>query len=301
MASRAAAAANSNALAPVQMSDDEFTKALQALGMIEGAGDGDYPQRAKVEGTAIYLGDDMYVSNPKTKTPAMRIRILNVPVEYQGVFIPAELATVLDRPDIADRYCKSYFDEPNQGRKYAEDGTNCNSCPIGPFIKKANLPVYYEDGNAKTRKCQWRAAIEFQVLDSDGSISDPTIWSLDLSTTSVIEFKGTKSDPIGGSPSTGSEHNFMQKLARFGAQSNPQNPAQGLRDAMTGLATGSILADVYQLPAKSDDGSMNWYVTSFTPVDILTDIEQPVAEIAAVNEPRDVTPSDDTLTDDLPF
>ena len=93
----------------------------------------------------------------------------------------------------------------------------------------------------------------------------------------------------------------MQKLARFGAQSNPQNPAQGLRDAMTGLATGSILADVYQLPAKSDDGSMNWYVTSFTPVDILTDIEQPVAEIAAVNEPRDVTPSDDTLTDDLPF
>ena len=300
MASRAAAAANNNALAPVTMSDDDFTKALQALGMVESA-DGDFAKRAKVEGTAIYLGDDMYVSNPKTKTPAMRVRLLNVPTEYQGVFIPSELASVLERPDIADRYCKSYFDEPNQGRKYAEDGTSCSSCPIGPFTKKANLPVYYEDGSAKTRKCQWRANLEFQVLDSEGAISDPTVWALDLSTTSVIEFKGTAKEPITGSPSTGSEFNFMQKLARFGAQSNPQNPAQGLRDAMTGLATGSIIADVYQLPAKSDDGSMSWYVTSFTPVDILTDIEQPAAELAPVNEPRDVTPVDDTIPDDLPF
>lgn len=300
MASRAAAAAtNSKALAPVQMSDDDVTAALRALGMIESAGgDGDYPQRAKVEGSSIYLGDDMYVSNPKTKTPAMRVRLLAVPDEYQGVFIPEALAVIINRPDIADRYCKSHFGIENEARKYAEDGTNCNTCPIGPFKKKTDLPVYLEDGNQKTRKCQWRAAVEFQVLDAEGAITDPTIWSIDLSTTSVIEFKGTAKEPMKG---TVSELNFMQQLARFGAQSNPENPAQGLRDALTGLPIGNVIADVYQLPKRSDDGSMSWYVTSFVPVDLLTDVEAPAAVIEAVNEPKDVTPVDDTLTDDLPF
>jgi hypothetical protein len=289
----AAPAAQSKALATVVMTDDELTATLRELGLLETPqGDGNWPQRAKVEGSTIYLGDDMYVSNPKTKTPAMRVRLLGLPAEYQGIYIPRNLALHPDvnRPDIADKYCKSHFDVETEKREFSEDGTSCRGCPISPFTKRDNLPVFEDsEGRPTTRKCQWRAEVSFQVLDHEGAISDPTVWVLDLSTTSVIEFKGTGKEAQKGAAS---EFNFIHKLARFGAQLTPENPNEGLRTALTAYRLGGVICDVFQLPMRSDDGSRSWYVTSFTPVDIIDVDEAPALEAGDAPEGN---------PDDLPF
>lgn len=284
------AKAQSTALAPVSMSQDDITKALQEIGYIEAGGDGDWPQRAKVEGTTIYLGDEMYVSNPKTGTPAMRVRLIGVPEEYQGVYLNDALASAINRPQHANKYCKSRFAIETEARKFSDLHTSCDECPISPFTKRDNLPIL-PDG--QTRKCAWRAEVAFQVLDAEGTLTDPTIWILDLSTTGVIEFKGTSREPVMGSVS---DFNFMQKLAKLGAQSTPENPADGLRKALLGLRLGAVVADVRQMPAQNEDKSRSWYVTSFEPVLIL-DLDEP-AELTAGTVTVDDGSGD---TDDLPF
>jgi hypothetical protein len=279
------------------MSQDDITAVLQQLGYVEEQSNGDWPQRAKIEGTTIYLGDEMYVSNPKTKTPAMRVRLLGVPEEYQGAYLDPELSALIGRPGDANKYCKSRFEVEGEARKFSDLHADCNKCPISPFTKRDNLPVL---ANGQTRKCAWRAEVSFQVLDADGLLSDDTIWVIDLSTTGVIEFKGTGREPVLGSASP---FNFMQQLARFGAQSNPENPADGLRKALLGLRLGAIVADVRQLPMSSDDKSRSWYVTSFEPVQILDldEVEADAGVIAIEDGLDSIADTGTTNLDDLPF
>lgn len=258
--------ATSNALTPVAVSNDDITEKLRALGALEEGGQ--TFNRVEWKDQIFTLGDETYISNPKTGTPAMRIRILSAPTEYQAYFFEKDgvAAQIAGRDgSIIGKFCKSHFDEPSQKREYAEDGTSCRTCPINPFVKNSPLP--------NGRKCSWRGDLQFQVLDADGTISDETVWTMTLPTTAMIEFKGTKKDPIGGSVS---ELNFQQRLARLALEGvEDKDVDAALYKAWTGLGVGNVIADVFAIPTSSQDGGNRYSVISLRPVQILDDIPTP--------------------------
>lgn len=279
----AAKPATSNALT-VAVSNDDITAKLRALGALEEGGQ--TYNRVEWKDQIFTLGDEQYISNPKTGTPAMRIRILSAPAEYQAFFFAKDGvdAQVAGRDgSIVGKFCRSYYDEPSQKREYAEDGTSCRTCPINPFVKNSPL--------ASGRKCSWRGDLQFQVLDADGAISDETVWTLTLPTTAMIEFKGTKKDPIGGSVS---ELNFQQRLARLALEGVADKDVDAaLYKAWTGLSIGNVIADVHAIPTSSQDGGQRYSVISLRPVQILDDVPAPAAVAAGGSASGDV--------DDLPF
>ena len=241
--------------------------------------------RIKIDGMVFHAGDQMFVSNPKTKTPAFRARLLDVPAEYQAAWIDDQLGRFLGRENASNSFCKSYFDEPNQARKYAEDGTACESCPINPFTKRENLPVL-PDGTA-ARKCSWRAELRVQILDDDGTISDPTEWLLTLPTTGIIEFKGTAKDPEKGHLG---DLNFLQKLMRLGTTKWDGDPNASAFRALSAMRTGGVLVEVRAVPTKSQDGSRSYNVVQLTPYDIIEVDDAPALPAGDVPD-----------TDELPF
>lgn len=241
--------------------------------------------RVKMDGFTFAFGeDDIRISNPKPGSPpAFRARLLDTPIEYQAAWIDEALAIALGRENAAKSFCKSYFGEPEQARKFAEDGTACTTCPIHPFVKKADLPAA-----ANGKRCQWKGDLQYQLIDDDGTISDPTVWTHTLSPTGMIEFKGTGKAPEQGSAT---DESFMYKLAKFGAASDPDNQTAGVARALSALRLGSVLVEVRSVLDKSEDGARTWNVPVFTPYDIV-EFEQAAALPAG--EPT-------VNGDDLPF
>lgn len=247
------------------LSQDAINEALQKAGLAEPEATGGV-NRVTMNGFMFTFDDgNVATSNPKTGTPAFRARLLDAPTEYQAAWLTEPLAAAIGRPQDAKRFCKSHFDTPNEARKRSESGADCTACPIGPFIPRDQIPV-----EADGRKCQWKADVHFQLVDDDGAISDPTVHTLTISTTSVIEFKGTAKSPVKGSAS---ELNTIQKLARLGAAKDPENPTAGMSAALLALRLGGVICDVSALSMSSDDKSRSWTVASFNPVDVL-DIEE---------------------------
>jgi hypothetical protein len=168
--------------------------------------------------------------------------------------------------------CKSHFDDPNEARKFSDDGTSCDTCPIHPFVPKDQLPE-----EAKGKKCAWNADIDFYILDKqpDGTLAatDQTLYTMSLSTTGVIEFKGSNSKKGNALAGSVSDQNFMVKLAKLG-MSKWGEP--GILKAMSMFQLGGVVAELRSLPTSSNDGAFKFNVTSFTPIDIL-EIEEPAA------------------------
>lgn len=269
------------AVSTVVMTNEDITAKLRELGFVEsdqGSGVG----RIKVDGLAFNVGDEMYISNPKTGAYAFQARILDVPAEYQGVWLTPELATIIGRPEDTNTYCKSRFGVEGEDRKFSHSGADCNRCPIGPYVRKDALPA-----GADT-KCKWRGELSLQILDAQGQLSDETVWTLDLPTTGMIEFKG-----IGREPQKGhiGEFNFTQLLARMGAESNPENPQQGFMRALTALRLGGVIAEVRSVPTQSENGGNRYNVIQFKPVQIL-DVDAPAEGAPALESGN---------SDDLPF
>lgn len=274
--------ATSNALTTASVSTDDITEKLRALGALEEGGQ--KWNRVEWKDQIFTLGDETYISNPKTGTPAMRIRILSSPAEYQAFFFAKDGvdAQAAGRDaSIVGKFCRSYFDEPSQKREYAEDGTSCRTCPINPFVKNSPL--------ASGRKCSWRGDLQFQVVDDDGTISDETVWTMTLPTTAMIEFKGTKKDPEKGSVS---ELNFQQRLARLALENvDDKDVDAALYKAWTGLNIGNVIADVYAIPTSNADGGNRYSVISLRPVAILDDLPTPAIAGSSASD----------NVDDLPF
>lgn len=288
MTAAVAPAAPTRAVVPSTISDADVTAALRQAGFIEPESQSNF-NRVTLNGYMFTFADgDVKMSNPKKGTPAFRCRILGPVLEYQAIWIDDVLAGKIDRPGDTG-FCKSYFADPSQARKRSESGHDCNACPVGPWVKKDALPT---DSKGQAKRCAWKGDLSFQLVDDDGTISDPTVHTLSMSTTSVIEFKGTAKETVKGSVS---EHNFLRKVAHFGMQHNPENPNKGLMDALTAYGMGGVIADVSALYAESDDRSINWTVASFTPVDII--------DVAGDTLPAlpDGTPSAGLPDDDLPF
>lgn len=277
---------SNTAVAPATLNNQDITALLRNSGMIEGTeGGGQY---IKVEGTTFYVGDDMFVSNPKTGAPAFRAQIVAPVKQLQSRWFDYADAEAAGRPEIADSMCRSWYDEPSQNRKFSEDGTDCNKCPVNPFVKKMNLPDW-----ADGKKCQWKGELDIRVIDpTTGTVRSDDIFTLRLSTTGMIEWQGVKDNPENGHVG---QYNFMHLLARLAqeqASERGEDPKQAILKALTSLRLGGVVADIRSVPKQSADKARNYYVTQLTPVEIHDANESPAL------------PSSDTGTvedEDVPF
>lgn len=291
--------ANENVPAVADKKNDEFTAALIAAGFLNPASGGSTFNRIKMSGNVLYYGDDVIGEySLKTKEPALIVQITDAPVEYQSMWFEPELALAVDRPSISGRFCKSYFDDPTQARKFAEDGTDCNTCPVHPFMPQDQLPPEAKAQRGAS-KCSWKGDIEFRILEKneDGTLAavDETVYTLSLPTTGIIEFKGSsskKGNPLAGSVS---DENFMVKLARLGVEKWGE---EGLLKAHTALRMGGVIAELRLPQAQSRDGSNSYHVASFTPIDI---IEQEEQAALPTSEGADEVDESTAEAGDLPF
>lgn len=275
---------------PAVQSGNEWEEALRQAGFINAHSGVSDVNRLKITGQNVYNGDDLIASyNPKTKEPALIVQLMDRPEEYQALWWDkrenshkhdsnGELAQIVGRdgsqpgiPSIEGRFCKSHFEKEDEARRFAEDGTSCDTCPVHPFVPKDQLPP-----EAKGKKCSWKADVKFRILEknAEGLLEavDDTIWTVSLSTTGVIEFigsSGRKNDPLAGSVS---EKNTMAQIAMLGYQKWGQ---EGILKARTMLSLGGVICELHILPAKSQDGSIHWSVPSFRPIEILEQNEAP--------------------------
>lgn len=270
------ALAKTAAVVPAAPSQDDITAILRKLGGVETPTSEFH--RIKIDGSTFYLDDEPFVSNPKTGAPAFTARIVNVPEEYQALWFDEEMAVMAGRTGKTG-FCKSWFGNPAQAREWSEDGASCRSCIFNPFTKDAPLG----------KKCQWKGELQLQIVDpATGQLRDDTIWHLTLSTTAMIEWKGTSRDSVKGNVS---DHNFIHKLAAFACAQNPDvDPNKAIYGALTALSLGGVVAEFRILRAQSSDGARTWSVVSATPVAILA-----VEETPALPEP------DGAASDAIPF
>lgn len=278
----------SNALVPANA---DITATLRKLGMMDQESTSDY-NRAKINGTTFEMGEDVFPSNQVKKTPAFIGRLLEMPVEYQGVYLTQDEADQIGRPDIGDKFCKSHYDAskfPNEAGKYAEDGTECRQCPINPFIKRDASPL---DGG---KKCAWRGDVLFQRCEADGTTLDPRPWTLSLSTTGMIELKGMRKDPEKGYIS---DLNFTQKLARLGITAYPELGAEeAIGKIAMALAMGGVIAEFRLVQAQSSNGARSFPVVQLDPIGVV-EVDTAFKNLEA--GPKNVTPVGDDA-EDLPF
>jgi hypothetical protein len=302
----------SNPNVPAVLSDEELKQKLAAHGgfLNTNIGSTDFHRITAKGNNLIYNKDIIASYNLKTKEPALIVKLADMPVEYQSMWFGKELARAVGRdgtvegvPDISNRFCKSHFDDPNEARKYAEDGTSCTTCPVNPYRDPASLPTEAKQQDGAS-KCSWKADIEFQILDrnEDGTYNseDQTIYTMSLPTTGIIEFKGSssrKANPMEGSVSA--EH-FMVQLAKLGFAKWGDD---GLAKAHAALTSGGVIAELHIPMATTQDGSKNYSVVSFKPIDIMDPEEQTAlpdksAKDVPALETSDVGAVED---DDVPF
>jgi hypothetical protein len=281
-----------SALTTPKVSDDEITKFLQSQGYIP-EGNGSSLQRMQVNGTTFIAGDDVYTYNARTNQPAFVARIVRRVEQFQGLWWTEDHARLGNRPHLAGQYSKSYFDNPEQARERNQFGDSCRECVFGPFLKQVPDDL---------SKCQWRGDLERQIIGPSGQLdgTEP-IWSLTLSTTAMIEFVGTKRAKTAGSVS---DYNFLHKLAKLGADENPDNPSQGMFRAFRAYENGGVVVEARLPTQTSQDGSRKWQVPSFEPIAIVDFEETEALAIeAAADDPdkRNSEPVNVTPDTELPF
>lgn len=260
-APRATAPAPS-ALSTHVLSAAEITAILRGAGAIDDAGSSF--DRMKVDGSNFTAGSEVWVSNPRTGEAAFTARIMEPPLQYQAFWFNQAAAEFANRPNITDKMCKSYYDEPTQARKFSVDGASCDACPFNPF-KDAPL--------AGMGKCGWKGDLQIQVIPDDGQLKgDEPTYTLTLSTTGMIEFRGTRKEPEKGSVT---DANFLHRLAIFAIEHAAEwklEPEAAIRLALTSLGLGGVAAEFRIHRANNPDKGNTWSVVSLTPVYVETDL-----------------------------
>jgi len=275
-----------DALTTAESNKNLITEALRDLGLATQGGDQQWG-RAKINGTTLDLDGNVFTGSSEELT--LYGRLLDVPLEYQAVWLePADAAT-LGRPDAAEKFCKSYYHIPDQKGEMAEDGTSCKTCPISPFIKRENSPL--EGG----KKCSWRADIIFHWTDKMGQKQDDRDWTLSLATTSVIEMKGTSRDPVSGFVSS---ENFMHRLAKFGiGVFKDDDPKTAIAKIGAMLKSGRLITS-FKVVTKTG-GPRNFPVIVMEPVNVILDeAEGDAPQQLAAEAASDAAANE---FDDLPF
>lgn len=248
------------ALTVQTLTPGELSDLLKQSGMV--ARGGDFNRLAFAEGV-FTAGDDMFVYNPgKPTIPAFLARIVAPPVYYSAVFLSADESNGgfdpdrIGRPDLRGTFAKKYDNPeedpfPNAGTE-AFDQIKDKMAEIG------------------TRKPAFKADIQLQIIPESGELQgDEPIYTLTLSTTGVIEWRGSSRNRNGGSVS---DKNFMYQLAELAAtqaaEAGGDATAQqtAVMNALLALRLGNVVAEVRNLIGRNDDGSRTWPVISFTPI-----------------------------------
>lgn len=273
------------ALTTAEQNRDLITEALRDLGLGSGSGDNKWG-RAKINGTTLDLDGNVFTGSSEELT--LFGRLTDVPLEYQGLWIEAGDASILQRPDAAESFCKSYYHIDTQRGEYAEDGTSCKTCPVNPYTKREASPL------PNNKKCSWRADVVFRWTDKMGQEQDSRDWTLSLATTSVIELKGTSREPRKGFIN---EENFMHRLARFGMSVfKDDDPKLAIAKIGAMLKTGRLIVS-FKVVQKTG-GPRNFPVIVMEPVNVILDDNAEAPQQLASETATDTAAN---AYDDLPF
>ena len=237
------------------LSPEEITAILAGMGAVDE--EAEQFNRIKVDGTNFVSDDDIWMTNPQTNEPAFTARLLAPPVQYQSKWFDAESAAYADRPDMAKGgFCKSHYDNPQENREFGTNGASCRACVFNPF----------GDGSDK---CSWKGDVQFQIIPDDGVMQgDETVWTITLSTTGMIEWRGTRKNQTGG---TATDKNFMHRLAELSLQMSPEwglEPNAAIMQGLTSLNGGGVAAEFRAIRVTNEKSGRTWSVPSLNPVHI---------------------------------
>lgn len=250
-------------LQPAALSPEDITAILAKAGAVDEEQEEFF--RIKTDGTNFVSDDDIWMTNPKTDEPAFTARLLGPPVQYQSKWFDADAAYEAERPEMANKFCKSYYDNPQENRERGTNGASCRDCIFKPF----------GDGSFK---CSWKGDIQFQIVPDDGvMVGDEIVWTMTLSTTGMMEWRGTRKNRTGG---TATEKNFMHRLAELSLQKSVEwglEPDAAVIAGLTSLAGGGVAAEFRAIRVTNEQRGNTWTVPSLNPVHI---------ELLGSNEPQ---------------
>lgn len=247
-------------------SPEEITAALERAGAIDEKTNDFYP-RIKVDGTTFVTENDVFPYNPKTDEPAFIARIVAPPEQHQAYYFNEEDAKLAGREDMAGRYCKSYYNNPHEARKFGTNGASCEACVFKPF------------GDSK-KKCSWRGDLLIQIIPENGVMTgDEETYNLTLSTTGMIQWRGTRANQNGGSvPNT---HNSMYELAVLALKLAPEwgvSNEEAITEALGALNAGYVAAEFRVRRITNERNGQTWSVPYIIPVHIERAEQAPAIE-----------------------
>lgn len=270
------ASAQSTAVAVQPLSQEDFMALLQQSGMVPQGG-GDFHRMILRNGMLVTDADTPNEEQwppPRGGAPVFLVRVVKPPVFFNGIFCGdkefdsegrstgAFDARKINRPELNGRFVKKYDDPAEQ----AADSY-------------AILADYEAVSAAANQRGAFKADIQVQIVPESGELTgDEPVYTLTMSATSAMDWRGTVKNPNGG---TVSEKNFIVQLGEFAqakaieAGGDRQAVMGAVLDAMTALRLGNVVAAVYLKTAQSEDKSRTWTVIAFQPVHVETGEAQP--------------------------
>lgn len=257
------------ALVAESLSHDELMAMLGQTGAIATGGGGFRRMSLRAGMLVTDPGTPDEEKWPPTKSgPVMIVRIVRPPRYYNSFFMDETEkngsidARKIGRPDLNGKFAKKYDDPQDQ----AED-------------QYANLDAYEALAAHTGTRGSFKADIDLQIVPESGELTgDEPIYTLSLSTTSALDWRGTSQNPGAG---VVQEQNFIVQLSGFAAAQaaaagkSKDDQRRAVLDALEALRLGNVFAGLYLVLTQSDkDASMSWWVVAFKPVHIADAEEQ---------------------------
>jgi hypothetical protein len=289
-AARGPAGTPVTAVVPASLDHDELMAMLGQAGMLPKQSEGNYRRMSLTNGTLVTdPGQPDEESWPPTKRgPTMIVRIVKPPIYYSAFFMAENEANGginanrIGRPELNGRFAKKYDDPEEQA---ADDFSN--------------LDAYEALANITGKRGSFKADIQLQIMPEDGEFKgDEPVYTLSLSTTSALDFRGSSKNPAGG---VVQEKNFIVQLAEFAQakaieEGGDKTAIQtAVLNAMTALRLGGVVAEVYLILTSNEDKSNTWTVVAFKPIHVETGTDVPALTEGEVAD--DLT----TNSDDIGF
>jgi len=249
---------SSNEIQVATLTSEEISAILAAAGAVDE--EQEQFHRIKVDGQSFVANDDnIWFSNPKTKEPAFTARIMGPPSQFQSFWFTQEDAITANRPEMANSFCKSSYDNPQENRVRGTNGASCRDCQFNPF-------------SDRRPKCSWKGDLQFQIVPDDGMLTgEEVVYTLTLSTTGMIQWRGTRVNPKGGSvPNTDNTMHALAKLALSLAPEWGMEPEQAIVAALTALNNGMVAAEFRIFRNTNENNGQTWSIPVITPVHIET-------------------------------
>lgn len=290
-----AKAASEVAVMPQALDHDELMDLLGQAGMLPKGGDSSFRRMQLVSGILVTDPDSPNEERwPPDKTGlAMRVRIVRPVKYYSAIFFGEQVeinangafskfdARDIGRPELNGKFAKKYDDTQDQ----AND-------------EWSNLEAYEAFAHQTGQRGQFKGDIDLQIVPDSGEMTgDEPVFTLSLSTTACLDFRGTTKNRDGGIVQ---DKNFIIQLSELAAEQAIKDGGdkdvqrKAILDAFTAYRLGGVFAGLYVLTATNTDKSRSWSVPAFKPFHIELGQEAP-----ALPDPSAAGPEQNG--DDIPF